>query len=236
MTVLALILLLALAPCAHSQIPSSKRSRTAVKKVQPELTEQLRAENLKFGSPVFIRIFKESMELEVWIKKGSAYRLFKTYEICSYGSQGFGPKLKEGDGKAPEGFYKLYPHSLNPYSSFHLSFNLGYPNAYDRAHKRTGGALMVHGACCSVGCYAMTDELIEEIYALIDAALRKGQKAVPVHIFPFRMTRKNIDRYKDSEWHSFWNMLKPGYDLFEESNIPPRVSVRKGEYVVSEAE
>ncbi|MFP4015292.1 MAG: murein L,D-transpeptidase family protein, partial [Chitinispirillaceae bacterium] len=182
MPILALVLLLVLAPATYSQIPSSQRSRTAVKKVQPRLVKQFQTEGLEYGSPVYVRIFKESMELEIWIKKGSTYRLFKTYEICSYGSQGLGPKLKEGDGKAPEGFYRIHPHSLNPYSSFHLSFNLGYPNAYDRAHKRTGSALMVHGSCCSVGCYAMTDTQIEEIYAIIDTALRKGQKAVPVHI------------------------------------------------------
>ncbi|MFW5813041.1 MAG: L,D-transpeptidase family protein [Fibrobacterota bacterium] len=233
MPILALVLLLVLAPATYSQIPSSKRSGAAIKKIQPRLVKQFQKEGLEYGSPVYVRIFKESMELEIWIKKGSTYRLFKTYEICSYGSQGLGPKLKEGDGKAPEGFYRIHPHSLNPYSSFHLSFNLGYPNAYDRAHKRTGSALMVHGGCCSVGCYAMTDTQIEEIYAIIDTALRKGQKAVPVHIFPFRMTRESLHRYKDSPWHSFWKTLKTGYDLFEQSKVPPGVTVRKGEYIAS---
>ncbi|MFP4165419.1 MAG: L,D-transpeptidase family protein [Chitinispirillaceae bacterium] len=234
MPVLAFILLLFLSSSLYSQIPSSSRSKTAIKKVRPKLETRLASQKLAFGSPVHIRIFKESMELELWIKDKNSYVLFRTYEICTYGSEGLGPKLKQGDGKAPEGFYKVYPHSLNPYSSFHLSFNLGYPNAYDRAHKRTGSALMVHGSCCSIGCYAMTDESIEEIYALVDAALRNGQKTVPVHIFPFRMTDSNLEDFRDWEWFSFWNMLKKGYDLFEDSFIPPRVEVKKGRYVFAD--
>jgi len=170
--------------------------------------------------------------LEVWLKDGDEFKLFKTYPICTYGRSGLGPKLRWGDGRAPEGFYFVAPRQLNPSSSFHLSFNLGYPNLYDRSHRRTGGALMVHGDCVSIGCYAMTDPGIEEIFTLLDAAFRKGQPFFRVHIFPFRMIAENLSRYEDSEWYQFWTNLKEGYDYFEQNgHIPPNVTVRNKRYV-----
>ena len=120
---------------------------------------------------------------------------------------------------------------MNPNSRFHLSFNLGYPNAYDRAHGRTGSALMVHGANVSIGCFAMTDPKIEEIYALCDAALRNGQAFFRVHSFPFRMTQPNMDKHRDSRWFDFWNNLKTGYDWFEKNGNPPDDSVKDKRYV-----
>jgi Uncharacterized protein conserved in bacteria len=121
---------------------------------------------------------------------------------------------------------------MNPYSSYHLSFDLGYPNAYDRAHLRTGSALMVHGRCVSIGCYAMGDDNIEQIYALLDAALRNGQKMVDVHAFPFHLSDQALAQHKDNAWYSFWQQLKPGYDAFEEKRIPPDISVKQKKYVV----
>jgi len=120
---------------------------------------------------------------------------------------------------------------LNPNSAYHLSFNLGFPNAYDRAHRRTGSYLMVHGDCVSIGCYAMTNAGIEEIYGLVQAALRNGQQQVPVHAFPFRMSASNIDRYSNHEWIDFWRNLKQGYDVFEVTSRPPRVRVSGQHYV-----
>ena len=137
--------------------------------------------------------------------------------------------------RGPEGFYFVTPGRLNPFSKFHLSFNLGYPNAYDRAHGRTGGALMVHGDCVSIGCYAMTDAGIEEIYALADAAFREGQPFFRVHVFPFRMTDENMARHEKSRWKDFWENLKEGYDFFERSGRPPNVEVRGGRYVFEES-
>jgi len=120
----------------------------------------------------------------VWIDTGAHYEHLKDYIICA--SSGYlEPKLKEGDRQAPEGFYKVKKQQLNPHSKYHLSFNLGYPNKYDKAHKRTGTFLMVHGNCVSAGCYAMTDEKIEKIYALVEGALEHGQKYIDVHAFPF---------------------------------------------------
>jgi len=188
----------------------------------------------KVGDPVFIRIFKEESLLEVWMRSGTEYAHLKDYAICAY-SGALGPKLKEGDRQAPEGFYKVKKHLLNPNSKFHLSFNLGYPNAYDRAHERTGSFLMVHGNCVSDGCYAMTDEKIEEIYALVESALQKGQKYVQVHAYPFRMTEEMMALYSESEWYDFWVNLKEGYDYFESEKLPAKVNVKNKLYTIHEA-
>lgn len=215
--------------------------------VQPKLEEQLAAPSLalRAGAPVFIRIFKESKELEVWLQeKGSGdkaqrkYVLFKTYPIASYGSGTLAPKLAEGDGQAPTGIYTVSKAQLKPDSDYHLAFNLGFPNAYDQNKGRTGSFLMVHGSTASIGCYAMTDPLIEEIYLLVDAALSAGQKAVPVHAFPFRMSEARMRKAAESEgekaWLEEWKNLKNGHDRFEESHIPPRVKVGENGFYVFE--
>lgn len=213
-------------------IPASSRSRQAILRVKPILEQKLAEKDLQYGAPLFIRIFKDEMELEVWLKNDTGFTLFNTYPICTFGSGDLGPKIKQDDGKAPEGFYFVTPSGLNPASDFHLSFNLGYPNRYDTFHRRTGNALMVHGRCVSVGCYAMTDSGIEEIYALADAALRKGQPFFRVHIFPFRMTDANLKKYEHNEWFEFWSNLKEGYDFFEQNKTgPPNVEVRDGRYI-----
>jgi len=198
------------------------------------LEESLAELSAKVGDPLFIRIFKEESLLEVWIRSGSEYQHLKDYAICAY-SGSLGPKLKEGDRQSPEGFYKVKKHQLNPNSKFHLSFNLGYPNRYDRAHERTGSFLMVHGNCVSDGCYAMTDDKIEEIYALVEGALQKGQKYVQVHAYPFRMTEENMALFSDNEWYDFWVNLKEGYDYFEAEKLPPLVKVKNKQYTIHES-
>jgi len=197
------------------------------------LEERLTALAVTIGDPLFIRIFKEESLLEVWIRSGAEYKHLKNYFICSY-SGGLGPKLKEGDRQSPEGFYKVQKHQLNPNSKFHLSFNLGYPNKYDRAHKRTGSFLMVHGNCVSIGCYAMTNPKIEEIYALVESALKKGQRSVKVHAYPFKMTDENMALYSENRWIDFWTNLKEGYDYFEAEHIPPFVKVENKRYSIHE--
>ncbi|MDJ0850372.1 MAG: murein L,D-transpeptidase family protein [Myxococcota bacterium] len=211
------------------ETPSTDRSRAAITRVRPSLESALRERELRFGAPVFIRIFKESRELELWVQGKGRFELFRSYPICTF-SGGLGPKLRTGDLQSPEGFYFVNPGRLNPASRFHLSFDLGYPNAYDRHHGRTGSALMVHGDCVSIGCYAMTDARIEEIYALVDAALRAGQPFVRVHAFPFRMTEANMARNRGSRWRSFWENLRQGYEFFEREKRPPNVEVRGGRY------
>jgi murein L,D-transpeptidase YafK len=232
-TIIAIYILMEifLASALVAQIPSSKRSKEAIARVTPGIGKEMEEKSLNYGAQVFLRIFKESKELEVWLKKGKAFEHFKTYSICTYGSEGLGPKVQQGDGKAPEGFYLITPKSMNPVSNFHLALNLGYPNAYDRAHKRTGSSLMIHGDCVSIGCYAMTDEKIEEIYSLVDAAFRNGQASIQIHIFPFRMTDKNISNHANSKWISFWENLKDGFDYFEQKHIPPDIKVENKRYI-----
>jgi len=212
------------------QPPRADRSEAAAKRVRPSLEPALRAKVLRWGAPVFIRIFKEEKELELWVDDGKVFKHFKTWPICKYSGK-LGPKLKEGDQQAPEGFYFVPRSRMNPRSRFHLSFNLGYPNTYDRAHKRTGSALMVHGNCVSIGCYAMTNARIEEIYSLCDAALKGGQRFFRVHSFPFRMTEANMKRHAQSKWIEEWYNLKQGYDWFEKSKRPPNVTVSMRRYL-----
>lgn len=199
------------------------------------LDAALAAKGLARGDPVFIRIVKETSQLELFMRPAradaeGAWRLVKVYPVCRWSGE-LGPKLREGDKQAPEGFYAVTRAALNPNSAHHLSFNLGFPNAYDRAQGRTGSFLMVHGGCSSIGCYAMTDPAIEEIYRLVEAALRAGQGSVPVHIFPFRMTDAAIEARSGHRWSAFWRTLKTGWDAFERTGAPPRVFVCAGAYV-----
>jgi murein L,D-transpeptidase YafK len=193
---------------------------------------RLAAHGVALGAPVFIRIFKREFELELWMKRDDRFHRFATYPICRWSGQ-LGPKLLEGDWQAPEGFYTVDAKALNPASRWHRSFNLGYPNAFDRAHGRTGSFLMVHGGCSSIGCYAMTDEVIDEIWRLVSAALKGGQPIFHVHIFPFRMTEQNLAQRSSARWAGFWRDLKAGYDAFEASRLPPTIAVCQGRYAVS---
>lgn len=188
---------------------------------------------MEVPSPIFIRIFKEESEFEVWKQRADGrFYHFKTYPICNW-SGDLGPKVREGDKQAPEGFYRIARDQMNPNSQFYLAFNLGFPNAYDRANKRTGAFLMVHGKCKSAGCYAMTDALIEEIYALARESYLGGQETIQVHAMPFRMTDANMERHKSSQWYSFWQTLKQGYDYFELTHLPPDVAVCQRQYQVN---
>lgn len=198
-----------------------------------EALMQLGRKGMTAEAPIFVRIFKEESELEVWKQRDDGrFYLFKTYPICNWSGE-LGPKLKQGDKQAPEGFYTVSNQQLNPNSSFYLAFNLGFPNAYDRVNGRSGDFLMVHGKCKSAGCYAMTDALIEEIYALSREALRAGQPAFKVHAFPFRMSDANLARHVKHQWYPFWQTLKEGYDAFETTRIPPDVAVCERRYVVN---
>ena len=146
---------------------------------------------------------------------------------------GLGPKIMEGDLQSPEGFYKVSARQMNPKSQYHLSFNLGFPNAFDKSYNRTGTFLMVHGKCKSVGCFAMTDVLIEEIYALAREAFAGGQKAFEVQSLPFRMTPANMQRFRRHDAYNFWRNLKQGYDAFEATQLPPKIDVCARRYIVN---
>ena len=182
------------------------------------------------GAPVLVRIYKKEAELEVW-KRSLAGRFVrvKTFPICRWSGQ-LGPKRREGDRQAPEGFYAVTPGLMNPNSAHYLSFDTGFPNAYDRAHGATGSALMVHGTCSSAGCYAMTDAGIAEIYALLREAFAGGQRAVQVQAYPFRMTAENLVRHRLDPNIAFWRQLKEGSDRFEATGQEPVVVVKGGRY------
>lgn len=195
-----------------------------------QFVADLGAAGFSLGDAAHIRIFKQEHKLELWLKRADGrYALFRDYDICRFSGE-LGPKLREGDKQSPEGFYRVAAKQLNPNSRHHLSFNLGFPNAYDRQLGRTGSALMVHGGCSSVGCYAITDANVDEVYAVVEAALAKGQDAVDVHVFPFRMTARALAVEGGNTWAPFWRNLKTGYDLFEASGTPPKVGACRGEY------
>jgi murein L,D-transpeptidase YafK len=186
-------------------------------------------------APMFVRIFKEESELELWKQRddGHFYH-FKTYPICNW-SGDLGPKVRYGDRQAPEGFYTITREQMNPDSKYHLALNLGYPNAYDRAWKRNGDFLMIHGSCKSAGCYAMTDALIEEIYAIARESFIGGSDSFQVHAYPFRMTEQNMARFASHEAYPFWQTMKEGYDYFELTRKLPTVAVCNRRYVVNVA-
>ncbi|MEP3045549.1 MAG: murein L,D-transpeptidase family protein [Roseibium sp.] len=218
-----------LAACQGDEFASGPNKHKAP--VSSSIKRKMTDLNMSSTSPIMIRIFKEESELEVWKKTRSGkYRILEEFEICKW-SGDLGPKFKEGDRQAPEGFYEITPALMNPNSSYHLAFNLGYPNKYDRSHGRTGSHLMVHGACSSRGCYAMTDEQVQDIYALARDSFKGGQRSFQVQAYPFRMTAENMARHRNSEHIEFWNMLKNGYDHFEVTKAPPKIDVCEQKYV-----
>lgn len=229
---LLILFLLFLTACQTTQtIPTSERL-VGVKGMRLSgVRNEMMTQNLEIGQPAFIRIFKEEKVLETWIKdtQTGRYAPYKQYKICKY-SGNLGPKLHEGDGQAPEGFYEIGADQLNPWSEYHLSFNLGFPNKYDRAHKRTGSNLMVHGGCKSIGCYAINNDEMEEVYLLTEASISNGHK-VPVHIFPFKMTPQKMAQRQGSGWIFYWENLREGYDAFELTKIPPRPRHEDFKYV-----
>ena len=210
-----------IAPKAEKQLPSA-------------IVQSMKAQGMNSTSPIMIRIFKEEAVLEAWKQKSNGrYDLVTSYDICKWSGR-LGPKFTEGDRQAPEGFYMVRPHQMNPQSQYHLAFNIGYPNAYDRAHGRTGSHLMVHGACSSAGCYSMTDPQMEQIYAFARDAFKGGQTEIQVQALPFRMTAANMARYKNDPNFSYWKMLKEGYDHFEITKVPPKVDVCGKSYVFNQ--
>jgi murein L,D-transpeptidase YafK len=217
----------ALAGSGAHGFPTAKH----LKPLPDSLVSEIERKDMTAESPILVRIFKQESELEVWKQDRSGkYALLKIYPICRWSGE-LGPKIKQGDRQAPEGFYAITPGQMNPNSSYHLSFNIGYPNAFDRAHERSGSALMVHGDCLSAGCYAMTDEQIAEIFALAREAFAGGQPSFQVQALPFRMNPLNMARHRHNPNMPFWKNLKQGYDYFELTRQQPKVDVCEKRYV-----
>jgi murein L,D-transpeptidase YafK len=203
----------------------------AIKELSPELLSLLQQKNMPKYSPILTRIFKKESELEVWKQDTSGhFQILKTYPICRW-SGDLGPKLREGDGQAPEGFYAVTVELMNPPSKYYLSINTGFPNEFDKANHRDGSFLMVHGDCLSIGCYAMTDEQIAEIYSLARDALLHGQDSFQIQAYPFRMTPANMAHHRTNPNMAFWTMIKIGNDHFEATHLEPKVEVCNRRYV-----
>lgn len=219
---------LVLAGCNGDDLtPNGKASKPIPEKLLSEISEK----NMDKESPILVRIFKQEAELEVWKQdRSGSYALLKTYPICRWSGE-LGPKIKEGDRQAPEGFYTITPAQMNPQSQYYLSFNMGYPNAFDKSLGRTGSQLMVHGDCSSRGCYAMTDEQISEIYAMGRESFFGGQRAFQIQAYPFRMTPQNMAKHRNNPHMPFWKMIKQGYDHFEVTKQEPKVDVCEKHYV-----
>ncbi|MGL5138431.1 MAG: L,D-transpeptidase family protein, partial [Beijerinckiaceae bacterium] len=196
-----------------------------------ETQSLMREKNMRTHAPILVRAFKQESELEVWKQDASGkLALLKTYPMCRWSGQ-LGPKVREGDRQVPEGIYSFSPGSMNPNSSYYLSFNIGYPNAVDRQLGRTGAHIMVHGDCSSMGCFAMTDGQVADIYAITREAFAGGQKDIQIQSFPFRMTAENLAKYRNDPNIGFWKNLKLGDDKFQVTREPVKVAACNGKYV-----
>ena len=198
---------------------------------------------------IFIRIFKTviddgagssdgSGEVQLWAmgKSDKEFKYIKSYRICSSSGE-LGPKLKQGDGQVPEGFYEIT--NFNPQSNFYLSQKVSYPNKHDiKAGDKDdpGGDIYIHGNCVTIGCIPITDDYIKELYV---AAVSTKVSGHPIycHIFPMEMNNEGMRRLKklageDKTKIRFWENLKEGYDIFENTRIPPVPTFNKnGAYV-----
>ena len=224
--------LLALTACQDQGYQSTRH----LDPIPPATMALMSAKGMQASDPILLRSYKKESELEVWKMAGDGkYVLLKTFPICRWSGQ-LGPKVREGDRQAPEGFYTITPAQMNPNSSYYLSFDTGFPNAYDRAHGRSGMHLMVHGSCSSRGCFAMTDEAIAEVYAIGREAFAGGQRSFQFQSYPFRMTAENLAKYRHDPHMPFWLNLKEGSDYFEVMREEPRIAVCGGRYVFGAGE
>jgi murein L,D-transpeptidase YafK len=186
---------------------------------------------------IYIRAFKSQNELELWARntEGSEYKLIKTYRICAISGL-LGPKHYQGDRQVPEGYYFI--EEFNSKSDYHLSLLLNYPNYCDQSSgkDKLGGDIYIHGGCVTIGCIPMTDEGIQEIYAVCLNAKLNGQEYIPVHILPTRLTKSGMaylyrEFANDQNRQQFWTSLKAGYDYFEKNHkLLPVMYTPDGKY------
>lgn len=220
---------LALSGCNESSINDFAPNPN--KALPDRLVQKIKAKGMTVGAPVMMRIIKDEHILEVWKQKiNGRYDLVTAYNICAWSGK-LGQKKKQGDRQAPEGFYTIRPAQMNPKSKYFLAFDTGFPNAYDRSHGYSGSNLMVHGACSSSGCYSMTDESVQEIFAFARDALKGGQDGFMLQALPFRMTAEKMAFYAGDPNFPFWKMIKEGYDHFELTRQPPKVDFCEKKYV-----
>ncbi len=221
--------LLSLTGCQDASI--NDLSPKASRELPDKIVQKIKAKGMKKNAPVYFRLFKDEHVLEVWKQKDNGkFDMVQNYNICAW-SGTLGPKVKQGDRQAPEGYYPLRPAQMNPASKYFLAINTGFPNAFDRAHGRSGADLMIHGACSSSGCYSMTDENVQQIFAFARDAFEGGQSEIILEALPFRMTPEKMALFSAHKDFKFWEMLREGYDSFELTKIPPKVDFCEKKYV-----
>ena len=222
-------MLLLLTACSHT-VPDQPRNN--LRSHVPQSAWMIARTNdagVAVNAPVLLRIFKQEHELELWKQKGDSYVLVATFNICKFSGE-LGPKKREGDRQAPEGFYEVKPYQMNPASREWLSFDTGYPNQFDRYHNRYGSSLMVHGGCSSIGCYAIEDGPMQDLYAVMRDAFNAGQASIQLQIYPKRM---GFAADLSGEHADFWQQLQAGYVKFEQTRQPLNVQVINGRYQVN---
>ncbi|WP_336293800.1 murein L,D-transpeptidase family protein [Bartonella sp. CB169] len=225
-----LLFLIGILVACEGRLPTSLRAKTE-QPLPRKIQNRMITYNVDRYAPIMMRFFKEENVAEVWKQSRSgSFLLVASYDICKWSGH-LGPKYREGDFQTPEGFYTVSADQMNPYSKYYLSFDIGFPNIYDKSNGRTGSYLMVHGSCFSAGCYAMSDKNMAQIYAFARDAFIGGQKEFQLQTFPFRMTEANMARHKNNPHYRFWIMLKEGYDFFEKNHKPPVVNVYEKRYV-----
>ncbi len=233
--VILITALLAIASCTSSpnQAVISARAVTPIPATTLAALDQISSSR---DAPILIRAYKKESEIEIWKQtKSGTFALMKTYPVCRWSGQ-LGPKTHEGDRQVPEGFYTVTPSQMNPNSALWLAFNVGYPNAMERSLGRNGGDIMVHGTCSSRGCFAMTNEQIEEIYAVMRESFAGGQKSIQFQSYPFHMTAENLAKFRNDPNLPFWKNLKEGSDRFEVTKVEPAVGYCGSRYTFGATE
>lgn len=238
---LAACVLLFAALSAHAE---PQRVAAARKARAPVVASLFKAAGVAWPpEQMYVRAFKHERELEVWAgpKAGPLVKV-KTYPFCAASGE-LGPKRQRGDLQVPEGFYTI--DLFNPWSDYHLSMRVSYPNAADKRHKTAadpGDNIFVHGNCVSIGCIAIEDEPIEELYLMVLDTRAKTKRNVPIHIFPRRLDAEGMKKLEEGRAATdplvtFWRSLQPAYTLFEENRQVPLTSIesKTGTYVVKPA-
>lgn len=234
LTIPSIALLLSFTLCLESfkedQLKYS-RVRQAYKEKANVISNLLKKQNIdKIGLRLYLRVFKEEQELELWATNNSldVYKQIKTYSICESSGE-LGPKRKQGDLQVPEGYYHI--NVFNPFSTFHLSLGVNYPNKSDRILGKKGnlgGDIYIHGSCVTIGCIPITNEQIKELYVICVEAKQAGQGNIPVTFFPAKLTQNKMnqlsEKYKlENDNLSLWGDLKKGFDLFNTNKKLPNI-------------
>lgn len=191
-----------------SHLPTNRAVDKVVAKYSITKEPLLMAKFLKSGvtyppKKIALLAFKKEQNIELWAQDSSqSWRYISSYPLTAY-SGILGPKLKENDGQIPEGIYKLT--MFNPFSRWHLSLMINYPNDFDRSHAlregrhKLGGDIFIHGKNSSVGCLAIGDNAIEQIFLL---SRRVGLQNVELIIAPndLRKSQAATSYFNQPRW------------------------------------